>query len=366
MKSFPLNIIISVLLVMVCKFVFADDGLRLLHADKNIGRKEEGQVVRIFTGNVHFQQDTLHMFCDEARFFDKENFLRFTGSVRLFDGKNTLWADKIDYYPEIKQAVCVGNVRIKTKKDSLAANYLKYNFENERATAQDNVFLYNSGENVRLWGMYGFHNPQEQYSFLKGSARMVRIDTSGTKTDTFTVDARKLEFYGNDQNKAVATDSVVITQNALRAICDTAIYYDKDEIAWLINNPYVWYEDNQLHGHKIKARFDSLVIRNIYIYEDAIAETIVDSAAGKISKLTARQIQFDIMNKKPKKIVAVDNATSIYYLEDEGKDQGVNYATADTIKIHFTAGQVDSIQIIGGAEGIYYPADYKGVMKFEQ
>jgi len=365
MKSFPTRKLLLLLLIGILSTAYASDGLQLIHADRNIGEKINGQPVRIFRGNVHFRQDTLHMYCDEARFLENKNKIEFLGNVHIYDGTNTLWAQRIDYYPDIKQAVCTGNVRIKGKSDSLFAEYLKYSFDTKKATAQNDVFLYNRDENVRIWGKYGFHNPEKEYSFVKGDARLVRIDSSGSRADTFTVDAQRLEYFAKE-DYAVATDSVLITQNALRSVCDTAIYYNDQEIAWLIHHPYVWYEENRLHGDKIKAQFDSLVIRKLFIYGEACAETIVDSAEGRISKLTAREIQFDIKDKKPKRIVAVDNATSIYYLEEEGKDKGVNYATSDTIMIHFTEGKVDSIQIIGGAEGIFYPAGYKGVKKFEQ
>ncbi len=355
----------TILLIVFLSFANGSDGLRLIHADKNIGEKIGSQLVRIFKGKVHFQQDTLHMYCDEARFLDKENKIEFLGNVLINDGTNILWARRIDYYPDLKQAICTGNVRIKGKSDSLSAEYLKYSFENKKATAQENVFLFNRDENVRIWGKYGFHNPEDEYSFVKGDARLVRIDSSGSKADTFTVNAQRLEYFAKE-DYAVATDSVFITQDALRAVCDTAIYYNDREITWLINNPFVWYQENRLHGDKIRAQFDSLIIRKLFIYGEASAETIVDSASNKISKLTAKEIQFDIVEKKPKTILAFDNATSIYYLEEEGKDKGINYATSDTIIIHFTKGEVDSIQIIGGAEGVFYPAGYKGAKKFEQ
>ncbi|HID37925.1 MAG TPA: hypothetical protein EYP36_00215, partial [Calditrichaeota bacterium] len=216
MKSFLMIKWLLFLLIGFFSIAYGSDGLRLLHADKNIGEKIDGQLVRIFMGNVHFQQDTLHMYCDEARFLDKENKLEFLGNVHISDGTNTLWAERIDYYPDIKQAICKGSVRIKGKNDSLAAEYLKYSFENKKATAQQNVFLFNRDENVRIWGQYGFHNPQEEYSFVKGNARLVRIDTSGSKADTFTVDAQRLEYFAQ-KDYAVATDSVFITQDALRA-----------------------------------------------------------------------------------------------------------------------------------------------------
>ena len=71
------------------------------------------------------------------------------------------------------------------------------------------------------------------------------------------------------------------------------------------------------------------------------------------------------VNKNIKRIKAVDNASSIYYLVQEDEKQGSNYATADTILVHFIDGEIESIDVIGGAQGVYFPEQYKGEKGFE-
>ena len=45
---------------------------------------------------------------------------------------------------------------------------------------------------------------------------------------------------------------------------------------------------------------------------------------------------------------------------EENEDKGLNTATADAIRAFFSNGQLDSIGVKGGSQGIYYPSDYKG------
>ena len=52
-------------------------------------------------------------------------------------------------------------------------------------------------------------------------------------------------------------------------------------------------------------------------------------------------------------------------VHDEGVDQGFNAASADTIRIFFAEQVLDSIAVQGGAQGTYYPSDYKGKVKVE-
>ena len=116
----------------------------------------------------------------------------------------------------------------------------------------------------------------------------------------------------------------------------------------------------------MEAQFDSLKLKEIIVTEEAKAVSLVDSISKKENILTGNKIHFAIENNKPKLVTATDNATSIYYLQNQDKkDQGCNYATSDTILVYFAEGKLDSIAIKGGSEGIYYPDEYKGKKVFE-
>ena len=67
----------------------------------------------------------------------------------------------------------------------------------------------------------------------------------------------------------------------------------------------------------------------------------------------------------PEKVIARRNAISVYQIEEEKINQGTNSASSDSIIVYFKTGELDSISIIGGTEGIYYPAEWKGEIKSE-
>lgn len=342
-----------------------DSGLELIHADKIVGKEVDGQKLRILFGNVHFHQDTIDMYCDEAIDVDDQRLLKFIGNVLIDDGHSRLRADSIEYFPERDLAICKNRVRMKRGSDSLYAEFFTYNFETEQAIAKKNVYLYNEKNRVQIWGDYGKYDPENKHSMIEKNSRFIKIDTSSG--DTLTITAWQLNYYDREEDeRAVAIDSVTITQGALRAVCDTAIYLPESEKVFLNRKPFVWYEESELSGNKMEAYFDSLKLREIYVYGEGEAKSLADSVQMKYNVLNGKEIRFFIEKDKPKKIKAIDNATSVYYLKDEESDQGVNFATADTIVIFFAEGELDSIKIKGGAEGIFYPSDYKGEKVFEQ
>ena len=361
------SLFVLFIIIILYQVIFASDkgkGLELIHADKQVTKEIDGELLNIFQGNVHFRQDTLEMFCDDAILNEQKNKLEFTGNVLITDSHSRLRAKKIDYYTKTRIAYCHDFVRIKTPKDTLYSEYLKYNFRTDEAEARLNIYIFNVENGVQIWGQEGYYDPNKKRNLIREHARFSKVDTSSG--DTLKITADQLEYYGGEDKRAVATDSVTIVQGALKAICDSAVYHTETEIVYLFGSPYAWYEDNKLSGTFMQAQFDSLKLKDIMVSENAKAISLADSITERDNILTGNKIHFTIENNKPKLVMAMDNATSIYYLQNEDKEaQGCNYATSDTILVYFAEGKLDSIAIKGGSEGIYYPEEYKGKKVFE-
>lgn len=339
-------------------------GLELIHADRTVGQKVNGEQIRFFEGNIHFRQDTLDMYCDRAFFYPEKNRADFIGNVHIEDGHRDLWADKIEYYPQTKQADCFGNVKIDEQENHLRAKETSFNFESEEAFAREDLFIYNKKNRVKVWGQFGHYKAREKFSEVQSNARLTQLDSSGT--DSMTVTAGKLEYFRDPPERALATDSVVIIRGALKASCDSAIVFPERKIAWLKVKPVAWYEDNELTGTTIKLGFDSTGIRTIDVSENGKARNLADSLEGNWNKLLGKHIHMDVLEDKPQVLIASGNATSNYYLEESSSDPGMNFATADTISVYFKESQADSIRIVGGAQGTYYPKSYKGAREGEE
>ena len=67
-----------------------------------------------------------------------------------------------------------------------------------------------------------------------------------------------------------------------------------------------------------------------------------------------------IEDRQLSEIHAISNARSYYHLKENEESKGINVASADTIKAFIVKNELDSIAVIGGAQGTYYPQDYKG------
>ncbi len=335
--------------------------IRIIHADLNLGRKVGNEQIRILKGSVHVVKDTLHMFCDSAYFYESRNTLELLGNVVVDNGYRIIKAKKIIYFPDDDLTECTGSVRASSKTDSLFTHRLIYNLSKKETSAYDSVYLWNKNNNVFITGKNGFFDETANYFRVKDNSYFLQVDSA--TNDSFQVLAQKIEYFGDTLNYAYAVDSVTIWQGKLKAVCDTSWYYSDSEVAWLRGKPITWFENNELKGTEIKVTFDSSKVERLNVFGEAQAITMNDSVKNEYNLLKGKTIEFFIKESQPELVISRLNASSKYFLSQEA-DQGSNYSTSDSIYVFFKSGELDSIEIIGGAEGIYYPDSYKGERKF--
>ncbi len=341
----------------------ANDQLQLVHADKSIGKLINGERVRILTGHVEAYQDTLHMLCDEAFFYEDQNRIEFIGNVFLDDGHYTLKAQRINYFPETRTAICLNNVRISSASDSLYAEKFTYNFKTQNAEGERNLFVWDKQNDARVWGDRGIYNAELKKTRILNDARLTHVNDGDT--DTLDITSRFMEYQAGEINYALATDSVTIRKGDLLATCDSAHYDIVKEKIHLKINPIAWQSESEMKGNSIDLLLDSLTLIGINIYGDAQIKSLSDSASDSYDYLRGKSIEVLLADKKPFLITARDNASSVYLLKEDETKQGTNVSSSDSIIIFFNEGVMDSIAIIGGAQGTFFPPDYQGDMDSE-
>ena len=357
--------IFPVLIIFILYFqIFADDGrLHLVHADKTSGKMLNEERIHMWNGSVHAYQDTVIMYCDSAIFYENRDKADFIGHVIIDDGHHELKANKIKYNTKLRIATCIGNVRISGKTDSLYADRFVYNFRDKSANGAGNVYLWDKEEGSKLWGDQGIYLNDKKESHITGNAKLLKPNDDNQ--DTLIITSKKMEYYGIIPKKAIAYDSVRIFKNNLRAKCDSALYSITDEIVFLRVNPFAWQDENKMSGNIIDLILDSLKLQEIIITGNSKLETLADSTNNQFNLLRGKSIRVQIENDEPIKIVARDNASSIYLVEEDREKQGTNAASSDSITVFFKEGSPDSINIAGGSEGTFYPPDHKGEFKGE-
>lgn len=332
--------------------------LELLHADVSRGILQDNKRLRILEGHVHARQDTLELFCDRAIYDEQLNKIILTGNVKVVRGTDTLTARQIAYFERTRIAVAEGEVRVRRPGQDMKSDYMEYHYQSNHIRARGNLRLYDAENSVWITAHRGEYIPEKNISYVEKNAHFWRVDSSGT--DTLHIFSRRMEYYADSLKRAVARDSVRIIRENLVATADSAVYLVDEEIAYLEGSPYAVQENNEMFGNQMQLILKDMELQQIRVIGAAQAISLVDSAAGLENQLEGREIVMYISNRELRELWAISNARSLYYLQEAENARGTNVASADTIKAFFNKNELDSIAVIGGTQGTYYPEDYKG------
>lgn len=357
------GLILLLLFLVLPALLFAQSRAQLVHADISRGQEINGEQLFILEGDVHFVQDTVSIFCDRADHYRSQNKIILTGNVKIYRGQELLKADLVTYYDHSKLAISEGNVYVERPGQEIYTEYLKYYYETDQAYAKNKVKLVDRSSGATVLADEGEYLPQEFRSRVRKNVHFWQSDSSSS--DTLHIYSQEMDYFFAPERKTLARDSVRIIRGGLEAECDSAIYLVDKERVFLEINPQARQEGSNLSGTQMELDLTGQILRKILVRGNAVATSLDDSLSRNENRLTGQGIDAFIVERKIDQLWAFENARSKYYLKDDGRPQGVNTASADTIRIFFQAGEVDRITVIGGSQGIYYPANYQGKISSE-
>jgi lipopolysaccharide export system protein LptA len=338
--------------------LFGQGRLELLNADVSRGVLENGELLRILEGNVHARQDTIELFCDLVTYYQSQKKAILEKNVKIVRGKGTLTAATVTYFEDEKLAIAKDNVHVWHPGQELFTDYLEYYYESDYTIARQGVEIRDSKERVTVTAEEGEYNPSKNLTFVEKNAHLFRVDSSGT--DTLHIFARRMEYIFGENPRAIAKDSVRIIRENLNAACDSAVYKVDEEIAFLEIHPRAIQENNKMTGLQMQMKFENLDLREIRVRGDANVINVLDSTSSKQNELAGKEIIMYINNRQLDELWAISNARSFYHIIEKDKEKGFNSVSADTIKLFFVKGTLDSIDVKGGSRGTFYPPDYQG------
>ncbi len=385
-KKHPLMLLM--IFVISCLSYSQQSNLIILqNADEFAGKRlVNGEDVRELTGNVNFRQGDARVWCDKAIQFINRNEVELIGNVKIVRDTITLTSKRGRYFGNIHKADGEGNVKLVTPHVTLYADIGTYYLDEKRAFFQRNVkvvdstsIIYceqltyyeklrkseallnvrivNPNDNVTMFGNYLIHSDSTRYSKMTDNPRMIQIDTTEKgEIDTLAVKSMVMEAFDDSTKKMIIKDSVVIVRGSLAARSGLVKYFRQDETIELYYNPIVWYEKNQVTGDTIYLALEKNRLKTVSIRTRAFVHSQSDSLfPNRYNQLTGRMIRMTFKENKLQETYVERNAISLYFLYNDSTGNGVNKTSGDAITMKFDAGKPNTIYIIKGIEGSFYP-----------
>ncbi len=309
-------------------------------------------------GNVEVRDDTLTLLTKKAQYSGETSTVTTNTAVYLNDRRRTLTADSGSYDSQTKVAHFYGNVFVRDSVSELRAQRLIYYREEGKTIANVQVRIKSLQNNVTIYGSHFENYDKKNFSLMSGRPLLTQIDTSSDgKIDTLMITSRIMQAFRDTSNQRfIAEDSVLVIRGDLSAKCGLGTYFSKDSVVVLQRRPVVWYEDNQLTGDSIAVYIVNREVSRVIVVGAAFAVSQSDSLyANRFNQLKGKKLTMFLRDRKVDRIIVESNATSLYYLYDKNKPNGINRVSGDRVVMYFTNGKIDRISVVSGVEGDYYP-----------
>jgi len=365
--------------------------IELDHADSLVGLIMNGEPARQLIGDVRFHQGNMVVRCRRAIQFRESNKVLLEGEAEFWDGRMRMVTDSGIYYGDTKIAEAFNRVMVEESTTTVKARYGRYFSDEKKAffktdvsvedtasrmtcneltyyrhelksIAIGDVKISNLRNGLTITGEHFENYRRQKYSKMTDHAVLMQIDTAGEGAhDTLLVRSKSMEAYQDSIERLVATDSVTITRGGLAAEAGIIVFYTELDSMILRKSPFIWYntapsEENQLSGDSIFIKLKNRKLETAWVMGNAFAVSRADSVhAKRFNQLTGQEIVMRFLGNRIRSIDVDRRATSLYYLFEEGKGNGANKATGDHVTILFENGKIESIKVIGGTEGQYFP-----------
>lgn len=200
----PVGLLIATLIFACGSASFSQKTIKLKHADKMVGRTENGERFDWVVGNVVFIQNQTTINCDSAKRNKKDNTIEGFGNVVITDGDSvTVTSRGLTYYGNTRIAKVRKNVIFrKLKTATLYTDFLDFDRSKNKATYFNGGKLVDS-TNV-LTSSKGYYDLNTDIASFKKDVVGVSKDRT-MNSDTLQYHSKTKIIYFRD--KTIVTDS---------------------------------------------------------------------------------------------------------------------------------------------------------------
>lgn len=323
---------------------FAQETLRLIHADILKREQVGGKFEQRLEGNVKFQQGETFITCDLARQILDEDPYALIGHVSIEDEEQTLQADTVYVFEQDERQVATGNV-ISTRKDEVTqADRVTYFDAQNRVLSEGSVRVENMADNSILTGGVMEFWRDADHGKVTDSPVYVRFDS--LETETTRIEADTMEFF-DDGDRMTATSKVVVTQKNLAAYCSVAEYLKPDEVILLTGSPYVKQRNQTIKGDSLRIFFENSNVSQVTVRGNALVESEADTLSpGRwVNRLSGSYMEIFFVDEKVDRMEVENQAVSSYHLIEGDDYKGVNEISGDNIVLRFSDGDLNTVSV---------------------
>lgn len=378
-------------------YLHYDGNTRLARLRDNI-RMEDKQAT-LFTDSLDYDRAlNLGYYFDGGMLVDEKNELTsywgqyspdtkealFSDSVKLVNPEYTIYADTLKYNTESKFVDILGPSRIvsdsgyvHTSKgwydtvtdDSklldrsevyshdgmkvLIGDTILYNRQTGLGEVFGDMYLEDKAQKSILRGNYGYYNEKTEYGMA--TDRAYAIDYSQSDSLYLHGDTLIMLTDSGGYRQVKAFYDVRFYRKDIQGVCDSLHYSSVDSTIYMIGDPVLWNENNQILGNQIDILLNDSTIEKAIVRDYALA--IQDRRVeDQFNQLTGRDMTAFFRNGELYHILVEGEALSLYYAEQEDSTIiGLNRMESPYLEIDIENNQIKKLKAYTVTSGVMTP-----------
>ncbi len=195
----------------------------------------------LLTGNVRIIHDGVRMFCNKAYYFQKENYVKAFGDVRMIQGDTLFLNSKYaEYNGNVKKAFATGNVVMRSPEMSLTTDTLNFDRNSQQASYKTYGTIINKDNTLKSKSGTYYAN-EKKFQFL----------TAVTITNPkYVVKSNHLDYYNNSGHSYLFGPSTITSKENF-IYTEKGFYDSKKNIGHFLRKSYIKYKDRLIEGDSL-------------------------------------------------------------------------------------------------------------------
>jgi lipopolysaccharide export system protein LptA len=269
------------------------------------------------------------------------------------DGQIILAEEGSTYQTDLKQSQFTDGI-IKTDTYELTGDVISADELRKIYKAVNRVSLWSKEDSVLITGKFGDYYKEQGITKVYGDAIFRKIsegDTIFMRADTLT----SLEFEDSSQNKIIANRNVKIFNVEFQGRADSLHYRASDSTLYLIRDPILWTNKNQLVADQMEVTFIKEKIHEARLLNNSFVANI--DTLENFNQVKGRTMTAKFLDDQMHQILVNGNGESIFFALNDSTYQlmGMNKIECSDINVNFVDGDVVDVLFITKPDAKFIP-----------
>lgn len=298
-----------------------------------------------FNENYTLTSDTLIYNTITGRVF-------IEGPANIKDSLNNLYTEEGWYDTKTGEAELLKNPEVFNETQQLKADYIKYNETDGQGRALGNVWMEDFKNKIVATGNTANYTDLMEIATVTDSALLMIFsekDTLFLHADTLRTIPDKIP----DQKLILAYYGTRFFRTDIQGKCDSLIYFTKDSVVQLYENPVLWSENHQLSADHIEMKQFTNAPDELHLSNNGFIISKLDS--GRFDQIKGKEMIGYVVNNELNKINVNGNGQTLYYARQDEEIIGLNRVESSKIFIRFRDGNIFGISFLQAPEGLLKP-----------